>query len=317
MRRAVLTLAALVLGLGSRGAAEVTAPSGRITIGRAAIVDGGTVHLGDLAVLEGSATGFADLDLGPAPDLGGSRRLEGITILRHLQAAGLDASTTRYQIAASVRVTRAFQDVSGSELRDAIEREAGRLLAEGESIRDLDTPPVVRIPSGAYELRAIPGTAASRGAHRYLEVEVVQDGSVVATVPIRAEVAAIGPVVVARRQVARGEMLEAGDLAIEKRDLTAVPPGALSEVRQALGKEARTAVAAGTPLTSQALAAPLLVHRGDVVTVVVETPGMRLSVPGEALEAGAAGAAVRVRNRTSQQQIAGQVVKRGLVLVQY
>jgi len=317
MRRVVLTLAALVLGLVSRGAAEVTAPSGRITIGRAAIVDGRTVHLGDLAVLEGAATEFADLDLGPAPDLGGSRRLEGITILRHLQAACLDASTTRYQIPASVRVTRAFQDVSGSELRDAIEREAGRLLAGGESIRNLDTPSVVRVPSGAYELRVVPGTAASRGTHRSLDVEVVQDGTAVTVVPVRVEVAAIGPVVVARRQVARGETLEAGDLAVEKRDLTVVPPGALSELGQALGKEARTAVAAGTPLTSQALADPLLVRRGDVVTVVVESPGMRLSVPGEALEAGAAGTAVRVRNRNSQQEIAGQVVERGLVLVQY
>ncbi len=44
---------------------------------------------------------------------------------------------------------------------------------------------------------------------------------------------------------------------------------------------------------------------------------MRLSTPGEALEAGAAGAQIRVRNRKSQQEIAGQVVERGTVLVQY
>ena len=317
MRCAILTLAALVLGLVARGAAEVTAPSGRITIGRTAIVDGSTVRLGDLGVLEGNAVEFAELDLGPAPDPGGSRRLEGITILRRLRAAGLDAGTTRYEIPASVRVARAFRDVSGMELRAAIEREAGRLLAAGENIRTLEVPPAVRIPSGAYEMRVVPGARAARGARRRLDVEVVQGGTVVASVPVQAEVAAVGPVVIARRPVPRGMTLRADDVAVEERDLTGAPPGALSEPQQALGKEARSALAAGTPLTLQALADPLLVRRGDVVTVVVETSGMRLSVPGEALEAGSAGAAVRVRNRNSQQEISGQVVERGLVLVQY
>jgi len=317
MRCVILTLALLVLGPVSLGATEVTAPAGRIVIGRTALVDGATVRLGDLGVLEGNAAEFAELDLGPAPDPGGNRRLEGITILHRLQAAGLDAGTTRYQIPASVRVTRAFQEVSGTELRDAVEREAGRLVAAGESIRSFEVPSAVRIPAGAYELRVVPGAAAGRGARRHLDVEVVQDGTVVASVPVRVEVAAVGPVVIARRPVPRGATLRADDVAVEERDLTGVPPGALSEPRQALGKEARSALAAGAPLTLQALANPLLVRRGDVVTVVVETPGMRLSVPGEALEAGPAGAAVRVRNRASQQEISGQVVERGLVLVQY
>jgi flagella basal body P-ring formation protein FlgA len=317
MRCAILTLAALVLGLVSRGAAEVATPSGRITIGRTATVDGRTVRLGDLAVLEGAATDFADLDLGPAPDPGGSRRLDGLAILRRLRAAGLDAGATRYEIAASVRIARAFQEVSGTELRDAVEREAGRLLAAGETIRNLEVPPAVRIPPGAYEMHVVSGTPVVRGAHRRLDVEVVQDAAVVATVPLRAEVAAVGPVVVARRPVPRGATLHSDDLTVEERDLAGVPPGALSELQQAVGKEARSALAADTPLTLQALANPLLVRRGDVVTVVVETPGLRLSVPGQALEAGAAGAAVRVRNRVSQQEISGQVVERGLVLVQY
>lgn len=148
-------------------------------------------------------------------------------------------------------------------------------------------------------------------------MQLVQDGSVVASVPTRVEVVATGPVAVLRRAVARGTVLRRDDVAIEERELVGLPAGVISSVDDAIGKETRAALPANAPLTVNALASPLLVRRGDLVTVVVETPGMRLSTPGEALEPGAAGAQIRVRNRKSQQELAGQVVERGIVLVQY
>ena len=148
-------------------------------------------------------------------------------------------------------------------------------------------------------------------------MEVVQDGAVVATVPAHAEIAASGPVVTLRHAVARGTVLGPGDLAVEERDLTGMRAGVVTGLADAVGKETRTALPAGAPLTLTAIASPLLVRRGDLITVIVETPGMRLSTPGEALEPGAAGAPIRVRNRTSQQELLGQVVDHGMVLVQF
>jgi flagella basal body P-ring formation protein FlgA len=112
-------------------------------------------------------------------------------------------------------------------------------------------------------------------------------------------------------------VLTAADLAVEERELAGLPGGVVGVIAEAVGKETRAALPAGAPVTLAAVASPLLVRRGDLVTVVVETPGMRLSAVGEALEPGAAGAEIRVRNRKSQQELAGQVVERGTVLVQY
>jgi flagella basal body P-ring formation protein FlgA len=59
-----------------------------------------------------------------------------------------------------------------------------------------------------------------------------------------------------------------------------------------------------------------VVKKGDLVTMIVETPVMRLSAAGEALEAGAVGAAIKVMNRASKQAVAGKVIDHGVVLVQ-
>jgi flagella basal body P-ring formation protein FlgA len=307
---------ALLLGILATGVAAAEVPAGRITIGRAATVEGKTVRLADIAVLEGRAVELADVDLGAAPDPGASRRLEGLTILRRLRAAGLDDASTRYEIPAAVRVARAAQEVGAEEIRAAIERASTDFLAEGERIRDVEVPGAVRVPSGAYELRVQP-PGASRGAQRRVVVEVEQDGAVVGTATARVDVAAVGTVVRVRHPVARGTVLGRDDLDVEEGDLAGLPPSVLRDPRQALGKETRGALPAGAPVTLQALASPLLVRRGDFVTVVIETPGMRLSTPGEALEPGSAGSAIRVRNRTSQQELSAQVVERGMVLVQY
>ncbi len=311
---ALLLLALVPAGHAAQGGAA--APSGRISVGHAATVEGATVRLADVAVLEGSAAEFAAVELGPAPDPGGSRHLDGIAILSKLRAAGLDDGTTRYEIPASVRIARAYQDVTADEIRGAVERDAVSVLGAGEQLRTVEVGGGARIPPGPYQLRL--GTASgARGARRRVDVDLVQDGDVVASIAAQLEVVARGPVVVLRHAVARGTVLGHADVAVEERELTALPGSIVTAIGDAVGKETRSALSAGTPLSLSALASPLLVHRGDVVTVVIETPGMRLSTPAEALEAGAGGAQIRIRNRTSKQELSGHVVDRGIVLVQY
>jgi len=320
--RLVLVLVALValpVAASAVRAADggVPAAAGRITIERTATVSGGTLRLGDIAFLEGGATALADLDLGPAPEPGASRRIEGVTILNRLRAAGLDERSTRYEIAASVRIERAAQEVGADEVRRAIDRQSQDLLAAGESIRSLDVPGPIRVPLGGYQLRVAAGGLSGRGARRRCDVEVVQEGEVIATIPVRAEIASIVKVVIARRALPRGERVTADDVVVEERELSAVPADFVSEVAEVTGKETRMALVASAPVPLQALASPVLVKRGDLVNMIAEGPGLRLSAAGEALETGTLGAQIRVRNRQSKQELSAQVVERGTVAVRY
>ncbi len=315
-RAAVAAIAAVLAAAGAAAPAYAAFAGGGVIVGRSATVNAAAVHLADVAVLEGDARAFADVELGPAPDPGATRRLAGTAILRRLTDAGFDTAATRYQIPATVIVSRAAQEIGVPELARAVEEQAPALLAEGERVRDVDVAASVRIPPGAYDTR-LSAVGPAHGVSRRFELALVQDGATVATVPARVEVEAFGPVVVARRSLARGATIAADDVAVEERDVTGLGAAVLRDVHDAVGKEAHVALAPGMPVTMQAVAKPVLVRRGDLVTVVVETPGMRLSLPADALEAGPAGARVRAVNKTSKQEISGNVVDRGTILVRY
>lgn len=315
MRALTGTVVAVLLVLGSTMA--VSADGGRITVGRAATVVDDAIMLADVATLEGEAVAFGEVVLGPAPAPGASRGLDGRTILRRLRDAGFDGARMRYVIPPSVRVARAAQEISPEEIKRAVEDAGPTLLRPGERIRSLELSQPARVPLGDYDLQVAPPRPAMRGAHRRFDVEVVVDGLVVTTVAVQARIDATGPIVIAKRPIARGAIVEAGDLTVEERDLGAVSANIVSTIEQAVGMQARVPLTAGTALTFRALETPLLVRRGDLVTVIVETLGMRLSVPGEVQEHGAAGESVRVVNRKSQQELSGRVVDRGVVLVHY
>lgn len=316
--RAAVLYGAFLLALGlvaiCAGLARASDP-GRITVKRTAVVTGPNVTLGDVATLEGGATALADLDLGPAPSASAPRRLEGEAILKRLEAAGMDASATRYLIPATVRIERESQEVSVDEIRTAVMNVATDALPKGETITSLDVPGPVRIPAGEYEAR-VSTTSRGRAGRRRFDVQLVHGGDVLATVPVTARTEARGSVVVTKQAVARGAVLAPSDLAVVERDRRDVPDDALTVPEQAVGMATKVALAAEAPLPRAALVAPAVVKKGDLVTMIVETPAMRLTVAGEALEPGAVGAGIKVMNRASKQTVAGKVIDHGVVLVQ-
>ena len=66
-------------------------------------------------------------------------------------------------------------------------------------------------------------------------------------------------------------------------------------------------------MRSGQLSSPTLVKRGDAVTMVARRDGIEVSTAGEALDAGAQGQIVRVRNAGSGQVVRMRVAGPGTV----
>lgn len=292
------------------------AEDGSIRLRTRVQVTGERIVLAEIARLGGSAVDFADLDLGHAPDAGASRRITGASILARLRDAGLDEEGVRYRIPASVRIERAHQEVDPEDLRGAIERRMAEWLPAGDEVDSIELPTRVRVPLGAYEIQV--GSPEPLGRHQHeVELTVEQQGRVVAREAARLRVSSRGPVVVVRRAVTRGTVVQAEDVRVEERSLRGLPATRLIHADEAVGRLARVSLVPGTVVTSRAVEAPILVERGDRVRVAVETAGMRLTVPAEALESAGLGERVRVVNPTSGREFTAEVIAHGKVLVHY
>ncbi|MFT5172609.1 MAG: flagella basal body P-ring formation protein FlgA [Gammaproteobacteria bacterium] len=122
-------------------------------------------------------------------------------------------------------------------------------------------------------------------------------------------------VVVANRPLLRGQHLSALDLRSEKRDVGRLRRAAIFDPAQVLGYRVKRAIAPGRVVDGAMLEAPVLVERGRRVRIAVRTADVAISMSGEAIEDGALGDTVKIRNTSSRKVIEGVVTGHGTVRV--
>jgi flagellar basal body P-ring formation protein FlgA len=127
---------------------------------------------------------------------------------------------------------------------------------------------------------------------------------------VRAQVSA--RVLVAASDIPAGQALTEADVMLERRALQATPD-TVSEPREIVGMSARRALRAGDSVRKSALVAPILVKRGDAVRILASRGEIEVSVAGVALEGGANGTVISVRNASSNNVIRARITASGTV----
>lgn len=111
-----------------------------------------------------------------------------------------------------------------------------------------------------------------------------------------------GQVLVLVRDVPRGGMITDGDLSWQAAN-PARPVRNGVDPDAAVGMEARRLLKAGQPLQAADLKAAAVIRKGDPVTLIYATAGVKLTVDGVAQNEAAKGEAVRVLNSYSKRTI--------------
>jgi len=112
-----------------------------------------------------------------------------------------------------------------------------------------------------------------------------------------------------------GAVIAASDLDTIKVERSHVSADTATDAQQMIGKSPRRPLEAGLPVHLGDLALPVLVHKGELVTILLTTASLELTAQGTALEDGAGGALVRVANTKSNRVIDAMVMAPGTVAV--
>lgn len=136
------------------------------------------------------------------------------------------------------------------------------------------------------------------------------------TVYIPAMVQVQGEYLAATVPLAQGQTVGPNDVAKVRGDLTALPPGVITEPSQAVGYTVTRTVAVGAPLRQDALRSQQAVANGQTVRLVSIGPGFKVTTDGRALANGSDGQTVQVR-APNGQVVSGVARLGGLVEVAY
>lgn len=106
--------------------------------------------------------------------------------------------------------------------------------------------------------------------------------------------------------------LQAADMTLARHDVTLIPDS-ISSLPSVLGLTSKRSLRAGEVLRQGQLASAVLIKRGSAVNIVARKEQIEVSMAGEAMDPGAQGDIIRVRNATSGTQIRARVVDAGVV----
>lgn len=117
------------------------------------------------------------------------------------------------------------------------------------------------------------------------------------------------------RTVAMGDILGAGDIEQIKLPRERLAPDTIVDPAQLIGKSARRMLQAELAVRAGDVQDPVVVHKGDLVTIALHTAAMDLTAQGKALDDGAMGAAIRIANTQSNRIIDAAVAGPHAVVV--
>lgn len=170
--------------------------------------------------------------------------------------------------------------------------------------------PTLSVATDAQGAPAIRTTSFNPSTGRFVFRVVAPDG--VSLVALSGHAREALRVPVPTRALSRGEPISADDL-----DWTHAPAGESTQFATTpddlVGMAPKRTLPVGSPVRLSDLAAPMLVERGDIVTMVVNAPGLRLTHKGVARKAGAARDIIDVENIRSGRTIRAVVIRPGIV----
>lgn len=120
---------------------------------------------------------------------------------------------------------------------------------------------------------------------------------------------------VLNRRLAPGEMIGEADLTYITMPRDRLAAGAIIDSADLVGKSTRRAVVANQPVNGRDVREPVIVEKGTLVTIVLQSGAMMLSSQGKALADGSAGELVRIVNTSSGRVIEATVAGPNLVTV--
>jgi flagella basal body P-ring formation protein FlgA len=114
-------------------------------------------------------------------------------------------------------------------------------------------------------------------------------------------------VAVPSRDIARGEIIADSDLVYGTAQASQMRSGTITSVAELSGMQARRYLRAGELVMASDVRKPIVVTKGETVTMTFDVPGVSLTATGRALSEGGIGETVTVINPVSFRQVMATV----------
>lgn len=136
------------------------------------------------------------------------------------------------------------------------------------------------------------------------------------TLYVPLQISASVNVVTLRAPLQRGAVLSEGDLAVIAKSFATLPPQYITDLNDVLGKELTRNLGADTVVAPQMLKEHPVISKGQEVVIIAGSSNFEVKMAGTALQNGAPGERINVKNNNSGRTVQAIIVNDNTVRVQ-
>ncbi len=301
------------------------APSVLISVFRTSEVNRDDIRLGDISDITGQDAKFIKklngVAIGRSPLPGKSRSIDEDRIRLRLKQYDIDEARARLEVPDNAQVTRGSAVVSEIKIREVVMAYIAQVLPlqqNGIRVKDIQIRKEVVVPKGHITFQVEPPANSDFCGKTPFSVSIFVEGEFERKIWAVADIEILKEVLVTTKPLKRYREITEDDIEVREMDMAELPSQTLTDYGDILGKRARKNIPLNTVLRADMIEFPPLVKRGDMVVVIAESAGLRITAMGIVKEReGRLGERIRVENVDSKRSIYAQVVDSKTVKVDF
>ncbi len=233
-------------------------------------------------------------------------------ILRNnLSDIGVPVSHVKGTVPVEIAITR----VKGNKLRDVYARIYRDYVLthmpwdkDEVTITDIKVGGTTYIPGkNNITYKVVANSRLSYFGNTPLSIVLLKDQKRVGSVRVIGKVNVFKPVAKTARSIKSHEVIESDDIRFVKENLADLSPDVITDPEEIIGKEAVHSFRANEIVRKRDIEEPLVIQKGDIVTILISTPGLVITSKGQALEGGRLGQVMKVKNIATRRVVLGMV----------
>ena len=239
-----------------------------------------------------------------APLPGRYRIIDAGYVQLRLKQNGFDITAFDLQGSQHVKVTRSHIDIDKAEIEkivsDYLYHDAlkGNPAAKFKSLR---VPDGIVLSKGHITYQVVPPGNTNFLGKIPLFIQFYVDGKIRKKVWATATIEMLVDVVVAKNPLRKHKPISEDDIELQQMDLAKLPSNVITDPQALIGKRTRMAIGSKTVLRTDLIELPPLINRGDVVVIIAESRGLRVTALGKAKRRGRLGERIPVENFDSKK----------------
>lgn len=292
-------------------AAAASATAMPLILKQRAVVGGEGVHLSDLFA---NVPAAADSRIADSPAPGDRLVFSARQLLHYVRSLGLTWMPRDAKVYAEV--IRDSAPVALEVLRDSLAREiAAQLPATSDfevEIYNRDVP--LFTAAGARPEVVVRNLAVDQRSNRFDAVVSLADAPA-SQVVVNGRIEPMMQVPVLRIHAMPGDVITESDIQWIRLEARRAGANTVTRPEDLVGNTPRRPIAAGQAVRISDVKPNFVIQRGDLVTILLRSGSMTLTARAEALERGAVGSVIKVRNSHSRKVLETRVVAADTVAV--